>query len=653
MTRALRWTGGIVLAMVALVALAVVALEVFGWNILRGPIAGLVEARTGRSFAIRGDLDVDLGLTSRITARDLELGNPSWVGRKRPMLRTRELELSLRLPQLLRGRVVLPRLMLDRPQVWLARRADGQMSWTLDSDGKGGDPPRIRELVIRDGRVELADAVRGIRLRAAVSSTNRLDAPLVQQLRVTAQGRYNDQRFRLSANGGSLFALAEHAARYPLALDVRAGATHITLKGALDTNPNEQSLDAHITLRGPDAADLYGLLGVVLPNSPPYAVSGRLRRAGKTIKLDDLAGRIGDSDVAGQMEFDTGGARLRMTADLRSERLDFDDLGSVLGAPPATGSGETASPQQKAQSAQLAREGRLLPDAPLHADRLKAMDADVRYRAQSVDARTLPLQDVLIEARLESGVLRLTPASFVFPQGSVELWLTLDGNREPAASDLDLRVTNLRLDDLMPKVEDRPAISGTLAARAQVQGLGNSVRDFAAHANGRMGLAMNGGRMSHLVVELVGLDVAEALGVLIAKDDPVDIRCAAGVLTLRDGQLDTQSLLIDTQDSLITVEGGVNLDTENLDLKLQTRSKDASLLSGQTPVTLNGPLRRPRVGVEAKGLVARGAAAVGLGALLTPIAAMLAFIDPGLAQDSDCAARLREAGAAADAPPAR
>lgn len=655
MARTLRWTGGVLLAIAAVVALAVGALQILGWNVLRGPIATVVTARTGRPFAIHGDLDVDLGLTLRVTARDLELGNPPWVDPKRPMLRMRELDLSLRLPQLLRGRVVLPRLMLDQPQVALLRRADGKTSWQLGSEegGDGNNPPRIRELVIRDGQVELEDAIRGLNLQAAVSSSNRLDAPLGQQLRVTAEGRYNGQPFRLTARGGSLFALAERGTRYPVALDVRAGDTRITLKGSVGTDA-AQTLDARLTVSGPDTAELYGLLGVVLPNSPPYSISGQLRHAGNTVRFDDLSGKIGDSDLAGSMRFDTGGPRVRMTADLRSQRLDFDDLGSLLGAPPATGNGETASPEQKVQATQLAQEGRLLPDAPLHADRLRAMDADVRYLAASVDARTVPLKDVRVEVQLKDGVLRLSPASFSFPQGNLELWLTLDGTQDPAATDLDVRLSKVLMDQLTPQIDGVPALAGTLDGRASMAGRGNSVRDFAAHANGRMGLAMNGGRMSHLAVELVGLDVAEALGVLIGKDKPVDIRCAAGALALQDGRLRIKSMLIDTEDSLVIAGGGVDLATERLDLKLQTHSKDASLLSGQTPVTLSGPLRRPAVGIESKGLAARGAAALALGAVLTPVAAMLAFIDPGLAQDSDCAARLREAGAAAaDAPPVR
>lgn len=647
MKRALRWAAIALAVVVALLVSGIIVLEIVGWNGLRSPIARIVTASTGRSFVIKGDLDVDLGFTPRISAKDLELGNPPWGDPNKPMLRTHELEFTLRLPELLRGRVVLPRLMLEQPQVALVRRRDGSASWHFADAGDAGSsaPPRIGELDIRSGKLTLADAVRGVQLSADLSSTNRLDAPLAQQLHVTAKGRYNGQPFRLSGDGGSLFALAQGDASYPLALDLRAGDTHITLHGAVDTDA-AQTLNARITLRGPDTAELYHLLGVVLPNSPPYAVKARLRRAGDTIRVDELTGKVGDSDIAGKMRFQTGGERVHMSADLQSRRLDFDDLGSILGAPPATGKGETASTEQKTQARQMARDQRLLPDAQLQADRLRAMDADVRYRARSVNARVVPLKDVSVDAHLKDGVLRLTPASFSFPQGSLDLLLTLDGTQTPAATDLDLRLKKIRMDDLTPKLDGVSALAGTLHGRVQMRGRGNSVRDFAAQADGRVGVAMDGGRMSHLVVELVGLDVAEALGVLIGKDKPVDIRCAAGALELRSGQLHTQSLLVDTTDSLITATGDINLETERMDMQVRTRSKGISLFSAQTPITLKGPLRQPRVGVEAKNLAARGLAAVALGALLTPVGAMLAFLDPGLAKDSDCAARLREAGAA-------
>jgi len=61
------------------------------------------------------------------------------------------------------------------------------------------------------------------------------------------------------------------------------------------------------------------------------------------------------------------------------------------------------------------------------------------------------------------------------------------------------------------------------------------------------------------------------------------------------------------------------------------------------PVTAQGPIRSPKLGVEAGPAIAQGAVAVGLGALLSPLAAILPFVDPGLAKDANCGALMSEA----------
>jgi hypothetical protein len=51
----------------------------------------------------------------------------------------------------------------------------------------------------------------------------------------------------------------------------------------------------------------------------------------------------------------------------------------------------------------------------------------------------------------------------------------------------------------------------------------------------------------------------------------------------------------------------------------------------------------PHVGVEPKKALVQVAAATALGVLLTPVASILAFVDPGLAKNADCAPLLEQA----------
>jgi hypothetical protein len=58
---------------------------------------------------------------------------------------------------------------------------------------------------------------------------------------------------------------------------------------------------------------------------------------------------------------------------------------------------------------------------------------------------------------------------------------------------------------------------------------------------------------------------------------------------------------------------------------------------------MRGTLRHPAVGLKASKLATQGAAAVVLGAIGTPLAAIAAFVDPGLNKSADCQALLADA----------
>jgi uncharacterized protein involved in outer membrane biogenesis len=100
--------------------------------------------------------------------------------------------------------------------------------------------------------------------------------------------------------------------------------------------------------------------------------------------------------------------------------------------------------------------------------------------------------------------------------------------------------------------------------------------------------------------------------------------------------------VFDTEDVLIKGSGEVRLGPEELDLSIKGEPKKLRLLRLRTPVELNGHLRKPSVGVDAGRTLKQGAIAATLSAVAAPIAAILAFVDPGLAEDVSCAALLAQ-----------
>ena len=106
--------------------------------------------------------------------------------------------------------------------------------------------------------------------------------------------------------------------------------------------------------------------------------------------------------------------------------------------------------------------------------------------------------------------------------------------------------------------------------------------------------------------------------------------------------LSSQQIVLDTDPTRLDGQGNVNLKDETLNLTLQGKPKHFQFLHLNAPISVTGKLASPSLGIDAKPAITQGAIGAGL-ALLSPFAALLAFVDPGLAKDANCASLLAQA----------
>lgn len=643
--RALAGTGGVI---AVVLGAFVLFLAFFDWNYLRGPISRFASMKTGREIAILGDLDVNaLSLQPSATVRKIRIGNPAWAG-KAPMAEVERLDVQIKVLPLLLGRVDLVRLELDQPDATLVRDRQGRSNWDF-SNGKKKDEkpfrmPPVRRFVIDDGRLKYSDAKRRLTLDAAINATERLGAAN-RGFTLAGRGSINREPFLLTITGGPLLNVDPDKA-YPFNADVRAGATRITAKGAIPKPFDLGRFNADFTARGPDLADLYDLIGVPLPNTPPYRLAGKLSREAKLWKVGGLGGKVGDSDMAGDLSVDTAGERPFLRGDLRSKLLDFDDLAAVFGGAPSVAPGETVSEGQKIMARQMIAQQRLLPNATLKIDRIRAMDADVKYHAASVRAPRLPLRAASVRVKLNNGLLIADPLRFDLPQGNIAGLARLDARKDTPVSSIDVRISNARLEQLIPiRAGGGVPLTGTLVGRVKLTGAGASVHQAAANADGEVLVVAPGGEIREAFAELLGINVVKGLGLLLAKDQSkTDLRCAVAHFQAKDGVLTANRIVFDTEPVLGTGEGSINLATERINFRIAGHPKEARLIRLMAPITVKGPIKSPKLGVEAGTAVAQGGIAALLTAAVTPLAAILPFIDLGLAKDAACGALIAEAG---------
>jgi len=433
---------------------------------------------------------------------------------------------------------------------------------------------------------------------------------------------------RLRSSGLMPIAESEgNAPPVPVWLDAHAGTAQVRLDGTATDVLHFGGLDARFDASGPSLAAVGDALGVTLPTTAHFATHGRLRKHGQAWEAGVAALDIGSSRLHGDFRYDTAPAVPVLSGTLRGSRLALADLGPAFG-------GATA------ETPKLAKAGHVLPDRAFDIPSLKAMNADVGVALDVVDFgtdRLAPFEPLRGHLTLRDGVLRLDDLLARTAEGQVQGAIGLDSRPSVPRWNADLRWGGIRLERFV-KAHDvavrdphaAPAqsgyISGALGGNAQLHGTGRSTAALMASLDGSARMWVRDGKVSHLLVEAAGIDIAQGLGVFVKGDDLLPMQCAVAQMRLQDGRVTPDVGVIDTHDTTIVVGGNLSLADESLALRMTAHPHDFSPLALRTPVDVDGTFADPHVRLETKPLVARGAAAAAL-SLASPLASLLAFLD--------------------------
>lgn len=674
----LSWVVGIFLLLVVVI---VVIIATFDWNRLKPTINQKVSAELNRPFAIRGDLGVawvrnreEPGWRSwvpwpQVHADDVMLGNPPSIPDV-TMVHLQRVEATIAPLALLHQQIYLPWIKMQKPDARLVQTADKKNNWTFDlassqnSDANAAPSAwsfRLDNILFDQGQVRYRDAIN----KADVTVTiNPLGKP-VPYAQVAggddqqkgagdfvfgwqANGTYNNQKLDGDGKIGGMLSLRSKTTPFPLQVDVLNGSTRVRIDGTLQDPLNLGGLDVRLRFSGDTLANLYGLTGVLLPDTPPYETDGHLiarfnEEKGPLFRYEKFNGHIGDSDIHGSLSYRQGKPRPTLTGELTSNQLRMEDLGPLIGV--NSGKGSEKTQQAKAQRGDVSTQpaDRVLPHDKFDTKSWDVMEADVKFSGKRIEhSSKLPLSDLYTHLQLKNGDLLLDPLRFGMAGGSINSTIHLEGDRSPMRGRADLHARKLRLRQLFPDVTAMQNSLGQLNGDATLSGTGNSVADLLGTSNGELKLLMNDGLISRSLMEIAGLNVGNYVVGKLFGDDEVKINCAATDLDIRQGLATPKLFLLDTENAVINVTGNVNFANERLDLSINPESKGIRIITLRSPLYVRGTFKNPDAGVKAGPLIARGAAAIALGAVVAPAAALVALISPSDTDDNQCSNVLQQ-----------
>ena len=373
--------------------------------------------------------------------------------------------------------------------------------------------------------------------------------------------------------------------------------------------------------------DSYDIIGLAFPATSPYTVRGRLVRNDRAWEFDNFSGKVGESDLSGSIRVETAeGKRPFMKGEITAKTLNFADLGALVGT------------QQSSED----RSG-VLPDMPFAPERWESLDADVSITAGTIKRpKQLPIENLSTHWQLRDKVLSLDPLEFGIAGGKLAGTIKVDGNRDPVRGSINMRVRQLQLAKLFPTVKQAQGSIGDLNGLVELTGTGASVGELLGSSNGKIGIYMDGGKISRFMMELIALQLWDAARIKLKGDEEIDIRCAIADFGVKGGVAQANAFVFDTAVVNVGGSGTINLKNEEMDLQLKPEPKDRGIGSLRTPLHVKGTFGHPNVGPDMGKLVVRGAGTIAMG-ILNPLLAIIPLIEEGKGKDSPCGELIAQA----------
>jgi uncharacterized protein involved in outer membrane biogenesis len=575
-------------------------------------------------------------------AQGVDLGNADWTTTGKDMAHIAQVDFGINPFALLAKDVEVTSLVMKEPHLVLEQNGKGKNNWTFPQQPGSNWKVHIHDLTTTQGTIRYVDPARRADLRMRIDTLP--DNSVVWKL----GGKFSDEPVSGEAKSGALLSIQATGVPYPIEGKVVVGESSIDVKGTLTDPSHPSAIDADLKILGASMADLFPLSGVLLPETPKFSTEGRVvgtfGRGNLKLRYEKFKGKVGSSDIEGTLEYAEKNPRPLLSGDVESHHLNLSDLAALVGAGQGgkkQKSGEVKQPPDK-----------VLPVAPFKTDRWGKMDADVQFNGNEITSSgKVPLENVHTHLKMTDGVLSLDPLNFGIADGRLTTDLTIDGRHSPAQARLKVSARHLKLKALFPTVKEMHASLGQVHGDAKLTATGNSFAALAASSNGELIALMSQGTVSQFMMEEIGLNIGRMVVSKLFGDRQVAINCMAADFKVNDGDMQPNLFLIDTDDAIVRMSGDIDLASEKLDLTISPKSKGIRLLSLRSPIYLKGTFKHPDIGVNKAMIGAKAAAAVALGTVASPIAALLALTQPDSANDAPCGKLLSSLDKKPVAPP--
>ena len=150
--RFIKKTASIVASLIIILAIGgYVFVRNFDLNRYKSYIEDIVRRETGRELKINGEASLGISFVPTLVVNDVEFANAPWASNEQ-MVKLQKLEITAAILPLLKGKIVVDKLILENPEIYLETNIDGEQNWVFmpvnnanDNKEQKNEQPKVKD----------------------------------------------------------------------------------------------------------------------------------------------------------------------------------------------------------------------------------------------------------------------------------------------------------------------------------------------------------------------------------------------------------------------------------------------------------------------------------------------------------------------------
>lgn len=569
------------------------------------------QKELGRELRIKGDAKVALSLIPTVVINDIEFANASWAQNPQ-MVTIKQAEVKFSLLPLLNKQIVIDKIALIEPDVYLEKSDVGAVNWEfgkvkkIASTGKSVSVVKVaaaapaaavmsgfaaKNMEIISGKVEYYDAQTN---KIAILNIDELSMKVPsydEPITMNADMAYNQQKISMQANLGSLAQLLSNNDNFPFLINISALGVKADVNGGI-VNVSDSPQYALET-------NIYNPAGNL--NMPEITLSSRIDGDLKGLNMKINSMNIVDNNITGMMNVRWDSKVPQISADLKSPKINVQQFNT---------NNNFAN-----VSLGLINEAKALefvPNKEVPYALLSSLDANINLNIGNlILAQGLEANNVSANVILKNGRLSVKPLELDFGGGNIVATILIDSvshSMSITANSKNMLLQNLYKEFAISGDGDFGIKSGgNLDLDVSLSSEGNTYRELSENLKGQV-IAIAGksvlqtGGLQFLKQGLIS-QLLSLLNLQNHKEKDLNLNCAVVRADLSNGKaIFPNGIAVDSDLLMLISDGSINLINDKLSFTIEPSLN--KLASGNIAqalasfIRLSGTLQNPQLKLD-------------------------------------------------------